>query len=57
MLTYGDDKAISIQEVQPLRTVLEQKQQDVSNEASQNSKILLRAKEKAKFFYARREDF
>ncbi|CAH1112740.1 unnamed protein product [Psylliodes chrysocephalus] len=62
LLSYGDEKGISMQEVQSLRAVLELKQNEVSElrrslaEAIQRADVLVGAEEKARVLNARCED-
>lgn len=62
LLSYGDDKGISIQEVQSLRAVLELKQNEVAElrkslaETNQRAETLIGAEEKARVLNARCED-
>ncbi|XP_056630137.1 uncharacterized protein LOC130440813 isoform X1 [Diorhabda sublineata] len=62
LLSYGDDKGISIQEVQSLRAVLELKQNEVAElrkslaETNQRAEMLIGAEEKARVLNARCED-
>ncbi|XP_072380104.1 uncharacterized protein toc isoform X2 [Diabrotica undecimpunctata] len=62
LLSYGDDKGISVQEVQSLRVVLELKQNEVTDlrkslaEANQRAEILEGAEERARVLNARCED-
>ncbi|XP_050500457.1 uncharacterized protein LOC114343874 isoform X3 [Diabrotica virgifera virgifera] len=62
LLSYGDDKGISVQEVQSLRVVLELKQNEVTDlrkslaEANQRAELLEGAEERARVLNARCED-